>query len=58
MSFGAGLTAAVVPARTPGGNDYRVILFLGALGVWCIVLPFRGRGKVPGTTVAVGGRLR
>jgi uncharacterized membrane protein YidH (DUF202 family) len=48
------MAAVIVSTRTPNGNDYQVIVFLGALGVWCIVLALRGRGKGSGTTTAGG----
>ena len=34
---------AIVAARRPTGLDYWVVITLGSLGVWCLVLAYRGR---------------
>ena len=39
------MAAAVVAARRPNLLDIQVTLFLGGIGVWCVVLALRtGRG--------------
>jgi len=35
---------AILSARRPTPIDYQVILFLGAIGVWCVVLALRRGG--------------
>jgi len=40
------MAAAVIAARQPNLLDIQVMLFLGGIGVWCVVLAFRsGRGR-------------
>jgi hypothetical protein len=35
------MAGVILAARRPTLVDYQVILFLGAIGVWCLVLAFR-----------------
>ena len=38
------MAAAIVAVRRPTLVDVQVVLFLGGIGVWCVVLALRSRG--------------